>query len=235
MKIKYLNFLFLLIIFYSCDVLEKILSDAVDKPLTEQEIANGLKEALRVGIDNGVNQLGQKDGYFGNFQIKIPLPPEALKVQNILEQVGLGHLAKQAIESINRAAEDAAYKAKPIFRDAITSMTIYDAKDILFGEKHAATNYLKGRTYSQLKNAFMPDIRNSLQKVNATRYWEDMMTAYNSIPLVDPVDTDLASYTTGKALDGLFFQVSKEEEKIRENPAARVNDILKRVFGELDK
>ncbi len=199
--------------------------------LTDDQIIEGLKEALKVGTENSVNNAHQTDGYFGNLNIKIPFPQDALFVKDALEAIGLSALTNELILKINRAAEDAADEAKPIFLNAILAMTFSDALNILNGADDAATQYLRTNTYDQLKTAFKPDIEQSLNTVGATTAWSSVTTAYNQLPLHDPVNTDLADYSTGKALDGLFYLVAQEEGKIRNDPAARVTEILQTVFG----
>jgi hypothetical protein len=202
-----------------------------DKPLTSLEVAEGLKEALIKGISTGSDIVSQLDGYFNNPQIKIPFPPEVKKVEDKLRQIGFGNEVDKFVLTLNRGAEDAAKEAKPIFITAIKSMTIQDAWSILRGDKDAATQYLKRTTALQLKEKFKPVIQNSLNKVNATKYYGDIVTRYNKIPLVEKVNPDLNDYATARAIDGLFFMIAKEEKNIRENFAARTTDLLKRVFG----
>jgi len=218
----------------SCEEIN--LDDTLNKAgLSEAEIAMGLREALKVGTDTSVNLTSKVDGFFKNELIKIVMPEEAKAVESRLRSIGLGKLVDDAILSMNRAAEDAAPQAKDIFVDAITGITIEDAKGILFGDSVAATNYLKGKTFDNLFSLFAPSIKNSLEKVNATKFWKDVFDTYNRLPLVTPVNSNLEQYVTDKALGGLFFVVSQEEQNIRKDPVARVNDILKKVFGELDK
>lgn len=201
-------------------------------PLTSDEIARGLKEALTVGIQNSSSQASQIDGYFGNQLIKILFPPEVQKAEKTLRQIGLGNECDKFLLALNRGAEDAAKKAVPIFVDAITKMTIQDAVGILRGEKNAATSYLKRTSTEALTQAFSPVIQESLTKTQATKYYGDIANTYNKIPLVqNKINPDLNAYATQKAIDGLFMLVEQEEAKIRENPAARVSDLLKRVFG----
>lgn len=204
--------------------------------LTQDEIARGLKEALTVGINNGSSKASALDGYFKNQAIKLLFPPEAQKVESTLRKIGLGKECDRFVLSLNRAAEDAAKKAAPIFIDAITKMTIQDAVGILRGEKNAATQYLKRSSTEALTKAFTPVIDSSLSKTNATKYYFDLATTYNKIPLVkDKVNPDLKGYATQKAFDGLFLLVEEEEKKIRENPQARVTELLKKVFGSSSK
>ena len=202
-----------------------------DSSPTSQEVASGLKEALINGIRKGSNQASKVDGYFKHPRIKIPFPPDIQKVETKLRQVGLGRQVDKFVLSINRGAEKAAVEAKPIFISAIKSMTIQDAWGILKGEKNAATQYLQRTTTSQLTTKFRPVIKKSLDQVNATKYYGDVVGSYNKIPFVTKVDSDLAGYTTQKAIDGLFFLIAKEEANIRANPVARTTELLKKVFG----
>ncbi|NOQ76004.1 MAG: DUF4197 family protein [Crocinitomix sp.] len=199
--------------------------------LTEDEVASGLKEALTRGVETGVAQLSKPDGYFKDLAIKIPLPEEAKKVEDKLRKLGQGKKVDEAIESINRAAEDAAVGAKDIFVNAIKGMSLTDAMGILKGENNAATTFLEKMTRSSLFEKFKPVIETSLEKVGATKHWNTVFTSYNKIPMVEKVDPDLNEYATNKAIDGLFVQIEKQEKEIRENPAARVSELLKKVFG----
>ncbi len=202
-----------------------------DAPLTSTEVAQGLKEALVKGISNGADIVSRVDGYFKNPEIKIPFPPDVKKVEDRLRQIGLGGEVDKFILTLNRGAEDAAKEAKPIFIAAIRQMTIEDAFGILRGEQDAATQYLKRTTSSLLKEKFKPVIKNSLDKVNATKYYGDIVQRYNQIPLVQKVNPDLDDYATDKAIEGLFLMIAKEEQNIRANPAARTTELLRRVFG----
>lgn len=200
--------------------------------LSNEDIVAGLKEALSVGARNSSDKLSAVDGFFGNAMIKVLMPEEAKKVESTLRNVGLGNMVDNAILSMNRAAEQASKSAAPIFVDAITSMSIGDALGILKGNDSAATSYLKGRTSPQLTAAFKPVIDDALAATNATKYWKDVFETYNKLPTTfNKVNTDLSSYVTERALTGLFYQVALEEQKIRKDPAARVTDILKKVFG----
>ena len=220
--------------FTSCE-LEDVVSGTSSQDVTESEIGMGLKDALTKGISEGAARLSQVDGYLGNPKIRIPWPEEAEKVANTLNDLGMNQLVEDVKVSINRAAEDAATEAKPIFVNAIKQMTITDARNILFGGNNAATDYLKSKTWTPLTDAFLPVIKTSLDKVHATKYWKDAITAYNKIPLVKDVNPDLPGYVNQKALDGLFFMVALEEEKIRENPVERTTALLKKVFDYYDK
>ncbi len=200
--------------------------------LSDLDISKGLKEALQLGAKSATGKLAIADGFFGNALVKVLMPPEAKKVENTLREIGMGQYVDKAILSMNRAAEDAATKALPIFTNAITSMSITDALGILKGSNNAATQYLKGKTTAQLKSAFKPVISASLDKVNATKYWREVFEVYNALPTTfNKVNPDLAEYVTQKALDGVFKYIEEEEGKIRTNPAARITDILKKVFG----
>ena len=181
-----------------------------EKPLTTVEVGDGLKEALINGISKGADQVSLTDGYFKNLEIKIPFPPEVQKVEKTLRDIGLGSEVDKFVMTLNRGAEDAAKEAKPIFVSAIRSMTIQDAWAILKGEDNAATEYLRRTTSSQLKDAFKPVIQNSLNKVNATKYYGDLVTRYNKIPLVEKVNPNLDDYATDKAIQGLFVMIAKE-------------------------
>lgn len=254
MRTLYLYFLMLCLgvpLLQGCETLTNVAntinkSGAIAQPLTEGQIANGLKEALNVGINNGVKTLVKKDGYLGNSILKIFLPKEVKEAQNLISKhVPNGQqLLDNLVLKMNRAAEDAANEATPIFKDAITGMTINDAKGILFGADSAATTYLKNKTQSRLTAAYAPKINNSLSKVGATQAWKALADPYNKfanstvgkfIDGVKPINADLGSYVTQRALKGLFYKVRQEEGKIRKNPVARVTSLLQRVFGELDK
>lgn len=199
---------------------------------TNTEAVTALKQALEIGSQNATGRLANVNGYFGNQLIKILMPPEAKKVESALRAAGMGSQVDKAILSMNRAAEDAATKALPIFVDAIKQMTIQDGISIVKGGQGAATNYLKNRTTQSLTTAFRPVIENSLRKVDATKYWSQVFTAYNRLPTTtNKINPDLTGYVTEKALNGLFVTIAEEENKIRTNPAARVTDILKKVFG----
>ena len=200
--------------------------------LSESEIADGLKEALRVGAKNATGRISVKDGFFGDALIKVLMPPEAAKVESTLREVGMGSYVDDAILSMNRAAEDASTKALDIFVDAIKNMSIQDAASILSGGDNAATDYLKAKTTASLTAAFRPIIQQSLDKVNATKYWATVFNTYNELPTTfKKVNPDLPAYVTERALNGVFVYIAKEEAKIRKDPAAQVTDLLKKVFG----
>ncbi len=201
------------------------------KEVTSTEVAQGLKEALTVGISKGAQQASQLDGYYKNPMLKIPFPPDVQRVEQRLRQLGLGSEVDKFIVSLNRGAEKAATEAKPVFVTAIRNMTIQDAWNILRGQDDAATQYLKRTTSSELRSRFQPIVAKSLQDVEATKYYGDLVNTYNKIPGVQRVNPDLESYATDKAIEGLFLLVADEEKNIRENPVARTTELLRRVFS----
>lgn len=201
------------------------------KSLSNDEIIQGLKEALTVGSKNSSDIASRVDGYYKNPNIKIPFPQEAQKVETKLRQIGMNKQVDEFVVTLNRAAEDAAKQAAPVFGAAVRNMTIGDGLKILNGSNDAATVYLKNTTTAELTNKFLPIIRQSLEKVQVTKYWNPLITTYNRIPMVEKQNPNLENYVTQKALEGLFFLVSQEELKIRQDPAARITDILKKVFG----
>ena len=184
-----------------------------------------------MGAQNSANKLSAVNGFLGNAAIKVLMPDEAKRVETTLRNAGLGKLVDDAIVSMNRAAEEASKSAAPIFVDAVKGMNVQDALGILRGNDSAATTYLKGKTWAPLTSAFKPVIDGALEKTGATKYWAAVFEAYNKLPLTKKVNPDLSNYVTGRALGGMFYQVALEEQSIRKNPAARVNDILKKVFG----
>lgn len=208
----------------------KLLGKSKGGSLSTEEIAAGLKEALSVGAQRGSDKLSAVDGFFKNAALKILMPPEAKKVEETLRGIGMGKQVDQAILAMNRAAEDATKSAAPIFVNAVKSMTIDDAMGILKGGDNAATNYLKGKTTAQLTEAFRPVIDKSLQKVDATKYWNTIFSNYNRVAS-EKINPDLPAYVTEKALAGIFTQLADEEKEIRKNPAARTTELLKKVFN----
>lgn len=233
-----LKILLMVLLFFGCTAQQiQSITDAIgyEDELTADQVANGLKEALVKGVSTGTQKVGKTDGYFKNPKIKIPFPPDVQKVENTLRDVGLGNEVDRFIKTLNRGAEEAAKEAKPVFVSAIKQMTINDAWNILKGEdKEAATNYLRKATSTELRSKFSPIVKRALDQTNATKYYSEIITRYNQIPLVDDVNPDLERYATEKAMEGLFFMIAEEEKKIRANPAARTTDLLKRVFKEQD-
>jgi hypothetical protein len=213
------------------DAIKTTTGKNVKVPLTEAEIIQGLKEALTVGSRNTGSIASRVDAYYKNPLVFIPFPSEAQYAADKLRQIGLGNKVDEFIMTLNRAAENAAKEAVPIFVDAVKGLTITDAKNILYGSNDAATSYLRSKTYQSLFNKFQPIINRALANNNTTKYWSDLTGTYNKIPGVKPVNTNLSNYATEKAIYGLFYYVAQEELKIRKDPAARITDILKRVFG----
>lgn len=202
-----------------------------DKTLSNDEIIRGLKEALNVGSNNAAGSASKLDGFFKNPIIKIPFPPEAREMESKLRSIGMGKQVDDFILTVNRAAEEAAKQSASVFVTAVTSMTINDGLSILRGTDTAATGYLRKTTGYVLHAKFKPVIKNATQKVEVTKYWNPLATTYNALPFVKKVNPDLEEYITGRALNGLFYLVSQEEIKIRKDPAARVTELLKKVFG----
>ena len=200
-------------------------------PLTNDEIVSGLKDALNVGIDNAGVKASALDGFNKNELIRIPFPKEAKKMEDKLRMVGMGAKVDSFELALNRAAEIAAKKAAPIFIEAIKSMNVRDGMNILKGEDDAATKYLQKSTKDSLYDTFKPIVKAALKQVKVTQYWNPLASRYNKIPLTTKVNPDLEDYTTQKAMEGLFTLLAQEEKKIRDQPAARVTDLLKRVFS----
>ena len=211
----------------SCGTTGNILNNS---GLSQSEVASGLKEALIIGSQNSSNRLSVVDGFFNNSLHKIWMPAEAQKVENALRAVGLGSHVDKAVLAMNRAAEEAAKSAGSIFVDAIRQMSIQDAVDILRSGDTAATAFFRKATTQKLYATFQPVINNALAKTQATQYWSEVFSLYNKIS-TRPVTTDLSAYVTQKAIDALFHELKNEEIRIRTDPAARVTEILRKVFG----
>lgn len=241
-----------LLSFSSCSELLQVASQygttSTNLPITNAENISGLKSSLDVGIEKAVSLLGVENGFYANAALKLMLPPEAKPIIDNIKLVPGGEdLVNKAILSINRSAEDAVLEATPIFKSAITSMTIADATSILFGKENAATEYLRASTYSQLKTVFARKVKTSLEKplvanISTINTWNTLNNGYNSvagttvgrIAGLKTVQVDLENYVTEKALDALFVKIAVEELSIRKDPSARINAVLKRVFGQLD-
>jgi len=212
--------------------LKNLVSKGSGSGVTENEAGQGIKEALAKGVTTAVLNLNKTDGFFGSNIYKMLLPPDAQKIETTLRKAGMGAQVDKAILAINRGAEDAVGFAKDIFISAIKEMTLTDALNILKGNKDAATQYFKQKTSEKLIAAFTPSVKSSLDKVEATKYYGDIVTKYNNFPTTfKKVNPDLPSYVVGKSVDALFDQVAKEEANIRDNPMARTSEILKKVFG----
>ena len=200
--------------------------------VTEGEAADGIKEALGQGLAKAVLQLNKEDGFFKDALYKVLLPPDAKKIENTLRDLGMGNMVDKAILQINRAAEDAAGYAKPIFVDAIKSMTISDAIGLVKNGDTSATHFFRVKTTDKLYAAFQPVIKSSLDKLNATKYYGDVVTTYNNFPTTfKKINPDLPGFVTERAVYALFNLVGKEEVNIRQNIAARTTDLLRKVFG----
>ncbi|CAN5595435.1 DUF4197 domain-containing protein [soil metagenome] len=219
--------------FSGCDVLQQLPQAAgVGGAVTEADAASGIKEALSQGLAKAVLQLNKEDGFYKDAVYKVLLPPDAKKIENALRTVGLGNMVDKAILQINRGAEDAAGYAKPIFVEAIKNMTLTDAIGLVKNGDTSATHFFREKTTAQLMAAFMPVIKSSLDRVEATKYYGDIVNKYNGFPTTfTKINPDLAGYVTQKATNALFDQVALEEKNIRTNFAARTTDILKKVFG----
>ena len=238
MRHRLLCFFLLPLLLVGCtsQQINRTLNTVLNGGLTPTEIGNGLKGALRIGAQQGAEELARPGGYFDDLTYRILLPEEARKVTDRLQGVpGFSNLEEVIIKKINQGAEDAATKAAPIFVDAIRQMTIQDAVGILKGDDNAATQYLIRTTSDQLTAEFAPVINNSLDKFDANKVWSDAATAYNNFPLTrQQVDTDLGAYVTQQALDGLFKKVALKELDIRQNVSARTTELLRRVFAQQD-
>ena len=203
----------------------------LDKELSENKVIEGLKEALEIGTGNAVGLVSQLNGYYKNPKIKIPLPDSVQKVEKILRKVGFGSKVDDFEMSMNRAAEQAAPEAKALFIDTIKQMSFDDARNILKGSDNAATLYFKDKTWDRLYDKFKPIVNSTMSKVGVTRYYQDLDKKVRNIPFADSMSFDLDKYVTDGTLEGLFYMVEQQEREIRKNPAARVTELLKEVFG----
>ena len=202
--------------------------------LTSDEVASGLKEALVKGTNYAVDFSGVKDGFYKNPRLFIPFPEEAQKVKETALKLGLSNQVNTFEETLNRAAEQAVKEAKPIFVNAIMSMTVEDAFGLLRGGDNAATDFLRRKTSDQLFSKFKPKVDDAVNQVQLTKYWNPLASAYNTSTTFtggEAINPDLTEYVTNRSIDGLFKLIADEEKDIRENPAARVTELLKRVFG----
>lgn len=233
---KKLFLLTAIIPFMGCTQLQQVVNQLpMEQGVSQFEIASGLKEALNNGINKQVVKLTATDGFYKNEMVKILLPEELQKVDKTLRDIGMSKLADEGLKVLNRAAEDAVKESTPIFVDAIKGMTFTDAKNILLGNERSATTYLESSTSTALYAKFNPVIKNSFAKVGADKIWANIITKYNSIPLVKKVNPDLTDYTTNKAMQGVFTMISVEEKNIRTNLTSRSSDLLKKVFALQDK
>jgi hypothetical protein len=225
----------------ACDVVNSVAGDVLssgtstsEPALTNGEVISGLKEALNVGIQNSVNLTSITDGFLKNDAIRLPFPPDAIKVREKALEWGLTGQVEKFETTLNRAAEEATKEALPIFKNAILNMSIADGFAILNGGEGSATRFLRDNTRAQLVEAFKPKVNDAISKVKLTEYWNPIITKYNGAMTLtggQKLDPDLSQYVTDRAIMGLFHMVELEENKIRKDPVARVSDILKKVFG----
>ena len=219
--------------FSSCDVLSNLPATTGLGGITQQEAATGIKEALGQGLAKSVLQLNTVDGFFKDAAYKILLPPDAKKIENTLRTLGFNNMVDKAILQINRGAEDAAGYAKPIFIDAIKNMTLQDAIGLVKNGNSSSTHFFRLKTTDKLTAAFNPVIKASLDKVDATKYYGDLVNKYNNLPTTfKKVNPDLSAFVTERATNAMFDLIAKEEVNIRTNFNARSTDILKKVFGQ---
>lgn len=235
--IKRILVLVVAIQFAGCAELQKVVSNLPNGGgvLTQEQIGNGLRQALDNGIQNQVSKLTSENGFYKNELVKILLPEELQAVDKGLRKIGLSNLADEGIKVLNRAAEDAVKTATPIFVNAVKEITFADAKNILLGEQNAATDYLETKTTESLYNSFSPVINNSFSKVGADKVWSNLINKYNSIPFVKKVNPDLTDYVTSEALKGVFTMIKVEEKGIREKAGLRNTALLRQVFALQDK
>ncbi len=246
-KISYLLFATIGVVLYACNAQQiqntaNAAKDALnnsstpgEKPLSNDEVISGLKEALTVGTNNSTAFASQLDGFYKNPSLFIVFPPEAQKVKDWAIKMGMKSQVDKFEMTLNRAAEEAAKDAAPVFVNAVKGMSIGDGFAILKGADNAATQYLIDKTSAELKQKFTPVVQTAIDKVELTKYWNPIITGYNKVPLVEKQNPDLTAYVTDKAMNGLFKLIAEEELKIRKDPVARVTDILKRVFGSIIK
>ncbi len=219
--------------FASCDVLKTVATDILTIP-TSTEAAGGLKDALSQGFTNGVTNLSARGAFGNNPALKILLPPDAQKVADKLTAIGMGAEVNTVITKLNEGAENAVATAKPVFIDAVKNMSFTDAMGILTGGNGAATSYLKQTTSTELTSLFRPVIQTSLDQIGVTKEWSNLVNIYNKIPLVTKMNPDLNGYVTEKALTALYNRVEVEENLVRQDPAKRATDLMKKAFAYAD-
>ncbi len=229
---KKITVFFIALTFMGCAELQKVVNQLPQGGLlTQEQIGNGLRQALDNGIQHQVTKLTSKDGFYKNNLVKILLPEELQAVDKGLRKIGLGNLADEGLKAINRTAEDAVKTATPIFVNAVKEITFADAKNILLGADNAATSYLEGKTTTALYSEFNPVIKNSFAKVGADKIWSNLISKYNSIPFVKKVNPDLTDYVTTEALEGVFTMIAVEEKGIRNKVGLRDTALLRQVFA----
>ncbi|MBZ9652008.1 DUF4197 domain-containing protein [Psychroflexus montanilacus] len=227
-----ISFVLLIIFFTSCAELEQISKEiAKSGNLTEQQIANGLQEALSKGVDQQVSKLTKEDGFYNNSLVKIGLPQELSSIESTLRSLGLNNLTDQGIKALNTTAQQAVKEATPIVKKAIQDMTFEEAKNILLGNNIAATTYLREKTQEELYQKFEPIVKDNFQKVGAEQIWQNVIQKYNQIPLTENVNPDLTDYVTNEALKGVFKMIELEEVQIRNDAKERSTELLRRVFA----
>jgi len=221
----------------SCDELYYLTKQTMPmgQPITQTEIANGMRESLILGAQNAVKDLSAEGGFYKNDLLRIPFPPEAQRMETSLRNIGMGAAVDRFVETLNRSAEVATDKALGVFTTAVRQMSFNDVMDVFMGPEDAATQFLIRTTSDSLRNAFIPPVRTAIDEVELTSLWNPLVSAYNQIPFVKEVNANLEDYIVQKAMDGLFITVAREESLIRENPQARATDLLRRVFGERDR
>lgn len=236
-QINYFYFVaFIIILTSGCTSADvnRFIQGASQATLTNEDVGNGLRDALVKGISVGADQAARENGFFGNELIRIALPEELRRLESTMRQFGLGSEVDRVLLTINRGAESAAKEAKPIFINAIRQLTIQDAFAVLRGDHDAATQFLRRTTTDQLTTLFQPKVQESLNDVGATKHYTDLVNAYNAIPTTRKINPDLNAYVTAMAIEGLFKVIAEEELKIRQNPAERTTAIMRRVFGSVD-
>lgn len=235
--VKRIIAVFVVLQLVGCAELQKVANQITSQGagLSQEQIGNGLRQALDNGIQHQVSKLTAVDGFYKNELVKILLPEELMVVDKGLRRLGLSSMADEGIKVLNRAAEDAVKTATPIFVNAVKEMTFADAKSILLGEQNAATSYLQGKTNIALYNQFSPVIKNSFSKVGADEIWNNLITRYNKIPFVNKVNTDLTDYVTTQTLNGVFKMIAVEEKGIREKVGLRNTTLLRQVFALQDQ
>lgn len=225
-------FLALMVGMISCAELEQISKEiAKSGNLTEQQIANGLQEALSKGVDKQVSKLTKEDGFYNNSLVKIGLPQELSSIESTLRSLGLNNLTDQGIKALNTTAQQAVKEATPIVKKAIQDLTFEEAKNILLGNNIAATTYLREKTQEELYQKFEPIVKDNFQKVGAEQIWQNVIQKYNQIPLTENVNPDLTDYVTNEALKGVFKMIELEEVQIRNDAKERSTELLRRVFA----
>lgn len=231
--IKKICLVFVILIFASCNELQQVVNQLPGSGtgISDEVIANGLKQALEQGIKKQVSKLRTIDGFYKNERVKILLPEELRKVDKTLRDIGLGNLADEGLKVLNRAAEDAVAEATPIFVNAVKEMSFADARTILLGNNNAATSYLEHKTNTALYQKFNPVINSSFKKVGADEIWSSIISRYNAIPFTNKVNPDLTDYVTQEALNGIYKMIAIEEAQIRTNIASRTTEILRKVFA----